>query len=269
MLLHFLAIPQSDIEQVKKWAEPTTLFSWGRPTESEQNHMADMLGEYWHYARRHIERLKNNLGDDVVSEAIRGQQQGLWTDEELTRMVVNFTFAGHDTTTNAAANAILLLLQHDEAWRQICNDRSLISNAVEECIRYSPSVISHRRRAINRVTVGNATFEPGDKVLIYFAAANRDEAAFANGETFDIRREGANRHITFGFGWHSCFGAPLARLELRVMLDELAARLPHMHLKPGQDFTYTPINSTMRGPSSVIAQWNPKSNPHASDREAA
>jgi cytochrome P450 len=182
-------------------------------------------------------------------------------------MVLNFTFAGHDTTTNAAANAFLLLLQHPQAWQQICADRSLISNAVEECIRYSPSVISHRRRAVNKVTVGNATFDPGDKILIYFAAANRDEAAFADGETFDVRRQGANRHITFGFGWHSCFGAPLARLELRIMLDELALRLPHMRLRPAQDFAYAPVNSTMRGPSEVFAQWDPKANPQGADRE--
>ncbi|MGN5478176.1 hypothetical protein ACTMU2_17890 [Cupriavidus basilensis] len=75
VLLNFLAIPQEDIERVKAWAEPTILFSWGHPTEADQNHMADMLGEFWHYCKALLQSWRDNLGDDVVSEAIRGQQR--------------------------------------------------------------------------------------------------------------------------------------------------------------------------------------------------
>jgi len=180
--------------------------------------------------------------------------------------VLNFTFAGHETTTNSAANAFYLLMTHRNAWEAICQDPKLISNAVEECIRFGPAVISHRRRAMNDVTIGGANIKANDKVLIYFAAANRDEAVFDDGERFDIRRTGPNRHVTFGFGWHTCFGAPLARLELRVMLEELAARLPHMSLVPDQEFTYLPVNSSMRGPNHVMVQWDASANPRAADR---
>lgn len=267
VLLHFLAIPQADIERVKAWAEPTILFSWGRPTEQDQNHMADMLGEFWQYCKAHIARLRANPGNDVVSEAIRGQQEkNLWTDDELTRMVLNFAFAGHDTTINAAANMFLQLLQHREAWDDLCRDPSLIPNAVEECIRYSPSVISHRRRAVNKITVGGAEIQVDDKVLIYFAAANRDESTFAEGERFNIHREAPNRHVTFGFGWHACYGAPLARLELRIMLEEVTKRIPGIRLKPDQRFAYAPINTTMRGPSQVMVRWDPATNPLPMDR---
>ena len=266
-LVHLLGIPEQEFERVKKWAAPTTLFSWGRPTEAEQNHMADMLGEYWQYAKAHIERLKQNPGDDVVSLACRGQaEKGLWTDDELITMVINFTFAGHDTTCNSAANAFHLLLKHPESWQALVADPSLIPNAIEECIRFGPAVISHRRRAVNDINIGGADIRRGDKVLMYFAAANRDEAAFEDGEKFDILRKGAGRHLTFGFGMHSCLGSPLARLELRVMLEELASRLPHMSIAPDQTFTYLPINSTMRGPSQVLVQWDPTANPRAEDR---
>ncbi|AJG22336.1 cytochrome P450 [Cupriavidus basilensis] len=267
VLLNFLAIPQEDLERVKAWAEPTILFSWGHPTESDQNHMADMLGEFWHYCKAHIAKLRDNLGDDVVSEAIRGQQEkSLWTDDELTRMVLNFTFAGHDTTTNAAANMFETLMKHRESWDDLCRNPALIPNAVEECIRFAPSVISHRRRAVNNITIGSAEIQANDKILIYFAAANRDDATFANGDTFDIHRDGPNRHVTFGFGWHACYGAPLARLELRIMLEEMTKRLPHIHLKPHQRFEYAPLNTTMRGPSHVYVQWNPALNPLPLDR---
>ncbi|WP_044847051.1 cytochrome P450 [Burkholderia sp. USMB20] len=267
VLMHFLGIPQEDIDRVKAWAEPTILFSWGHPTESDQNHMADMLGEFWHYCKAHIAKLRGNLGDDVVSEAIRGQQEkNLWTDDELTRMTLNFVFAGHDTTVNAAANMFLTLMQHRDAWNDLCRNRSLIPNAVEECIRFAPAVISHRRRAVNKVTVGGADIEPDDKVLIYFAAANRDESTFDDGEVFNIHREGPNRHVTFGFGWHACYGAPLARLEMKIMLEELTMRLPEIRLKPDQRFTYAPLNITMRGPSNVVVQWNPESNPRPTDK---
>ena len=266
-LLHLLGIPEQEFERVKKWAAPTTLFSWGRPTEAEQNHMADMLGEYWHYAKAHIARLKENPGDDAVSLALRGQaEKGLWTDDELITMVINFTFAGHETTSNSAANAFHLLLQHPESWQALVADPLLIPNAIEECIRFGPAVISHRRRAANDVKIGGADIRRDDKVLIYFAAANRDPAAFEEPEKFDVHRKGAGRHLTFGFGWHSCLGSPLARLELRVMLEELAMRLPHMSLAPDQTFTYLPINSTMRGPSRMLVQWDATANPRAEDR---
>lgn len=267
VLLNFLAIPQEDIERVKAWAEPTILFSWGHPTEADQNHMADMLGEFWHYCKAHIAKLRDNLGDDVVSEAIRGQQEkNLWTDDELTRMVLNFTFAGHDTTTNTAANMFETLLKHREAWDEICRNPELIPNAVEECIRFAPAVISHRRRAVNNIAIGGAEIQANDRVLIYFAAANRDDATFGNGDTFDIHRESPNRHVTFGFGWHACYGAPLARLELKIMLEEMTKRLPHINLKPNQKFEYLPLNTTMRGPSQVVVQWNPELNPVPLDK---
>lgn len=269
-LLHFLGIPKRDLERVMSWAAPTTLFSWGKPTEAEQNHMADMLGEYWHYAKAHIQRLRQEPGDDVVSLALRGQaEKGLWTDDELATMVLNFTFAGHETTTNSSANAFHLLLTHPDSWQALVADPSLIPNAVEECIRFGPAVISHRRRATNDVNIGGADIKRDDKVLIYFASANRDEAVFEDSETFDISRKGAGRHLTFGFGWHSCLGSPLARLELRVMLEELAARLPHMSLVPDQMINYLPVNSSMRGPHQVLVQWEPGANPRIEDRPAA
>jgi cytochrome P450 len=269
-LLHFLGVPEQELERVMKWAAPTILFSWGKPTEAEQNHMADMLGEYWHYAKAHIERLRRNPGDDVVSLALRGQaEKGLWTDDELATMVINFTFAGHDTTANSSANAFYLLLTHPQSWQALVADASLIPNAVEECIRFGPAVISHRRRAVNDIRIGGADIKANDKVLIYFAAANRDEAVFEDSETFDIRRKGAGRHVTFGFGWHSCLGSPLARLELRVMLEELTTRLPHLSLVADQTFTYSPVNSTMRGPDHVLVRWDAVANPREVDRPRA
>jgi cytochrome P450 len=266
VLFHLLGIPESQLELVKKWAGPTALFSWGRPTEKEQNEMADLLGDYWRYAEGHIARLKQNLGDDVVSEAIRGQiEKGLWSDDDLVRMVLNFTFAGHETTTNSSANAFRVLLENRDAWDAICKDPSKIPKAVDECMRFAPAVISHRRRVINPVNIGGVDIPAGERILIYFASSNRDEEAFGDGDTFNIDREGANRHMTFGFGPHMCFGATLARMELRVILEELTRRLPHIQLAAGQVFTFSPVNTSMRGPDHVMVEWDVSKNPVIND----
>lgn len=269
VLFHVLGIPEGQLDTVKKWAGPTALFSWGRPSEQEQNEMADLLGEYWRYAQEHIRRLKGNLGEDVVSEAIRGQiEKNLWSDDDLVRLVLNFTFAGHETTTNSSANAFRALLEHPQAWQALCEDPAKIPKAVEECIRYAPAVISHRRRVVNAVTIGGVEIAAGERVLIYFASANRDEAAFGDGDSFNIEREGANRHMTFGFGPHMCFGATLARMELRIILEEVTRRLPHLSLCADQSFTFSPVNTSMRGPDHVWVEWDPRANPLLADRPA-
>jgi cytochrome P450 len=270
VLFHLLGIPNGQLETVKKWAGPTALFSWGRPTEREQNEMAELLGEYWRYAQGHIRMLKDNLGEDVVSEAIRGQiEQGLWSDDDLSRLVLNFTFAGHETTTNSSANAFRALLEHPDAWESLCQDPTRIPKAVDECMRFSPAVISHRRRVINPITISGVDIPAGERVLIYFASANRDEATFADGDRFNIEREGANRHMTFGFGPHMCFGATLARMELRIILEEVTRRLPHLRLAPGQTYSFSPVNTSMRGPDHVWVKWDPQANPVLADRPAA
>ena len=102
-------------------------------------------------------------------------------------------------------------------------------------------------------------------MLIVLASGNFDESHFDQAGQLDVRRENAKRHLTFGVRRHTCMGAPLARTEMQVVLEELTRRLPHMRLVSGQEFTYTPVIS-FRGVERVLVEWDPATNPLVADR---
>jgi hypothetical protein len=267
VIFMFLGVPDEEAPLVKRFAARRTLFTWGRPTEEEQNQLVDEIGEYWNYCIAHVARLKADLGDDFMSDVIRVHQEepDLIDDVYLYNTMLNFLFAGHETTTFASGNAFRALLENRGAWEQLCADPSLIPNAVEEVLRYHSSVIAWRRRALAPASIGGVEIPEGAKVLLVTGSGNHDDEVFPGGESLDIRRPNANRHVAFGFGNHTCMGSPLARLEMRVILEELTRRLPHIRLVEGQRFEYSP-NTSFRGPEHVLVEWDPAQNPVPADR---
>jgi cytochrome P450 len=268
VVFKLLGVAEDDLQKVKHWAGPAALFSWGRPTEAEQNEMADALGEYWKFSTDFVEWKKNNLGDDFISDAIRGQMEegkDEWPDDYLVRLMLNFTFAGHETTTNASGNAVMNLLTMRDRWEALVADPAKIPNAVNECLRVGSSIIAWRRQAVVDTELSGVTIPAGAKLLIYNGAANRDPAVFENPQEFDIERENATRLLSFGFGPHLCLGQPVAKLEMKIMLEELTRRLPHIQLE-AQEFTFSPPNTTARGPDEIWATWDPAKNPIPEDR---
>ena len=131
--------------------------------------------------------------------------------------MMNFLFAGHETTTNATANGLRALLEHRDQWAALCADLPLAPGRVEEILRYGSSVIAWRREVIADVVVGEVDIPAGSKVLPVTGSANHDPDMFPAPEGFDIRRGNAARHLAFGIGRHLCLGAPLARLEMRIL----------------------------------------------------
>ena len=162
--------------------------------------------------------------------------------------------AGHETTTNQSANGIRTLLTYRHAWDALCNDASLIPNACEEIIRHESSVISWRRVSNQEVEVAGVTIPKNSQLLLLLGAANRDDAYFEDAERFDIHRKNAKHHMSLGHGIHYCLGAPLARLEMRIFLEELTRRLPTMRLVPKQTYHYS-ANTSHRGPTSLWVEW--------------
>jgi hypothetical protein len=179
--------------------------------------------------------------------------------------MMNFLFAGHETTTNATANGMRALLENTEQWHALCADPSLAGNAVEEVLRHSSSVIAWRREAVRDAVIGGVAIPAGSKVLAVTGSANHDESVFPSPETFDITRANARKHFAFGVGRHLCLGAPLARVEMQIFLEELSRRLPHMRLVAGQTFSYSP-NTSFRGPDQLLVEWDPQLNPLDGDR---
>jgi cytochrome P450 len=132
------------------------------------------------------------------------------------------------------------LLTERHAWEEICGDPSLIPNAIEEVLRFGSSVIAWRRKTTEAVEIGGVPVPADANLLLLLGSANRDPAVFEDPEHFDIHRQNAKEHLSLGFGAHYCLGAPLARLEVRIVLEELSARLPSLHLIPDRRCVSSP-----------------------------
>jgi cytochrome P450 len=146
------------------------------------------------------------------------------------------------------------LMRHREAWDRLCADPARIPNAVEELLRFDSSVITWRRKTLRTAEVAGVSIPEGANVLLVLCSGNRDDAQFAAPDRFDVMRANARTHLSFGFDIHYCLGAPLARLELRVILEELTRRLPTLRLVPDQQWTFPP-NTSFRGPSELWVEW--------------
>jgi cytochrome P450 len=145
-------------------------------------------------------------------------------------------------------------MRHRDAWERLCADPSLIPNAVEELLRYDSSVITWRRRARRAVEIAGMTIPEGANLLLALCSGNRDDAHFPEPDRFDIDRENARNHLSFGFGIHYCLGAPLARLELNVVLEEITRRMPSLRLVSDQRWEFSP-NTSFRGPMRLPVEW--------------
>ncbi|WP_255213979.1 cytochrome P450/oxidoreductase, partial [Burkholderia pseudomallei] len=260
--LHFLGVPEADMDTLRAYSIAHTVNTWGRPRPDEQVAVAHAVGQFWQYAGKVLEQMREDpSGPGWMQFGIRMQREhpDIVTDSYLHSMMMAGIVAAHETTANATANALKLLLEHPRAWRELCDDPALIPNAVDECLRHSGSIVAWRRIATRDATVGGVAIPAGAKLLIVTSSANRDERRFADPDLFDIHRDNPADHLTFGYGSHQCMGKHLARMEMQIFIDELSRRLPHMRLAE-QRFTYVP-NTSFRGPEHLWVEWAPAENP--------
>jgi cytochrome P450 len=257
VLFIFLGMPEEDVARVKTWARNRLMLTWGRLSDEQQMIEAKGLLEYWKYTEAYVQGLVSDPPDNYVGDLIRVSllNEHDLSIHEITNVVYGLLIAGHETTTSMSANAIVTLMRHREAWDRLCADPALIPNAVEELVRVDSSVITWRRKALTSVEVAGVRIPEGAKLLLALCSGNRDDAQFPNPERLDLERDNAKAHLSFGFGIHYCLGAPLARLELKVILEELTQRLPSLRLVAGQPWEFPP-NTSFRGPASLWVEWH-------------
>ena len=248
-----IGAPDADVPKIKTWADDRLPFTFGELDETAQLRAADRLLDYWRYCVEMVEDRKRAPRDDYASHllALRAGDDANMTENEVASLVFGLLLAGHETTSNMTANALQALLSHPGAWEALVADPALIPNAVEECLRWHGSVVCWRRRALEDVEVGGQAIPAGAHLLLALASANRDEGHFPDPETFDIRRPNARDHLSFGHGAHFCLGAPLARLELRIILEELAARRPRLRLAEPPEAAPFIRTLAFRGPTRL------------------
>jgi cholest-4-en-3-one 26-monooxygenase len=186
--------------------------------------------ELYGYASELFAKKRIDPHGDLMSALTQVELDGeRLSDMELELFFLLLTVAGNETTRNLMSGALHAFFQFPDQWQRLVADPSLVTPATEEMLRFVTPVMNFRRTATSDLELRGTAMKEGDKVVFFHTSANRDEDLFDDGQTFDIARD-PNPHIAFGGGGpHFCLGANLARMEIRVMFEHLANRLPDLH----------------------------------------
>jgi cytochrome P450 len=262
-ICRLMGVPDAEAPNIKRWSTDYIRAQMPGWTPEEQLHIAQSIQEYYAYLLelvRHYERQlsegatgenltsknltsENLTSENLISTALEARLTGedVLSNEEIAGLCCNLIFAGHETTAALLANTLQSVLGQREMWDYFCKHPERSSAAVDELVRHGGPAYGLYRRTTRETTLGAITIPEGALVFISYFAANHDPAQFPEPQQLDFRRENAANHFTLGHGIHYCIGAPLAKLEVRLVLEELARTYPSLRLEPNQ--TLMPIPS--------------------------
>lgn len=253
-----LTLIGADVHQIdtfKRWSDSRAAMTWGDLSDDEQIPHARNLVEYWAECRRLVAEAHETRPDSLVGDMVRMQSEGdEITDHEIASLCYSLLFAGHETTTTLISNALRVLLSHPGQWQRIVADPGRIPAAVDEVLRYSPSIVGWRRKALRDTEIGGVAIPQGANILLLMGSANRDETRFDDADTFDIDRPNAREHLSFGYGIHYCLGNMLAKLQTKVAIEEVARLVPGLRLADDADIRFGD-NLSFRAPVAVPVTW--------------
>jgi hypothetical protein len=261
VIFALLGLSDDDVPAVKAGSESRVLFTWGKPSAEQQTQLARDMVAFWQLSEQFVNARLSQPQDDFTSDLIRsrdhapaGQKDAVLSIGEIVSVVFGLLLAGHETTTGLLTNGLRQLLARPTLWAQLVSQPALIPAAVEEILRHDTSVIAMRRLTTREAKVGDVTIPAHANVLLLIGAGNHDKSVFADPADFDTNRPNAREHLSFGFGIHYCIGAPLARLEARVVFEVLAKHMPSLTLEPNQQYEFLP-NTSFRGPRQLWVHW--------------
>jgi cytochrome P450 len=223
-----MGIPEADRHQLFEWIEHVFDFTGGRDAFEATAESTRAAAAMFEYGRALVAEKRAHPADDMLSIVchahLDGEDPPELTDQELQFFFSLLWAAGADTTRNAIAGAVVALDAFPDQWEALRAERRLPASGIEEIVRWTHPAAYNRRTATRDLDLCAETIRAGDKVVFWEASANRDEDVFDDPFRFDLQRD-PNPHLGFGHGVHHCLGANLARLEIRVVLDELCARV--------------------------------------------
>lgn len=251
VLSDFLGVHKEDRDRVVQWSVDFIDFFNNIPiTQDTARRMVLSASEMIDYTKDLLDERRARPRDDFLGTLASAEsEEGALTEEEIVANAMLLLLAGHVAVRNLVGNVVYLLLTHPEQRATLEANPELLTNAVEETLRYEPPVTLIPRIALEDFELHGNTIREGQIVQLSIASANRDEAHFSNPDAFDISRK-PGRYLSFGFGPHGCLGAPLAKLESRIALETLFSRMPGLKLDESREIVWY-RNAANRGPINL------------------
>ena len=229
VIAELMGVPLEDRHKMFDWSN-RMVGSEDPEYEVSQEHVQQAQIEMFMYAQALADRKRAEPADDIISKLLSADIDG----DQLSEMDFNLFFmllavAGNETTRNTISHGMNAFIEHPDQYRKLVEDRSLMGNAVEEVLRWASPVMYFRRNVTEDLDYKGHQLKEGQKVTIWYVSANRDEDVFEDPFRFDITRKDVGEHVAFGGGGpHHCLGANLARMEIRVLFEELTRRVPNV-----------------------------------------
>jgi cholest-4-en-3-one 26-monooxygenase len=272
VIADLIGIPKTDRNKLHHWSD-TMIASDGNYDDVEQmTKAANAFAEYVAYIEDTIEARRKDPQEDLVSVLVTARDGGLlgatnvvnaakmpsdqateMAKDELTMFLVTLLIAGNETTRNALTGGMSQLIENPGERQKLIDNPALIPTAVEEIVRHVSPVLNFARTATRDTELRGRKIQQGEKILLMYPSANRDADVFVEPDAFKVDRD-PNPHVAFGIGNHFCLGANLARMEIRVVLEEILKRVPDMEYSDGppsmhpsllvRSFTHMPVRFT-------------------------
>ena len=247
-----LGLPHEDWRSLQRWSDDMTIGDASHPLDKT----ILAYQEYCDYFARHEAAKRAHPKDDLISQLIDAEIEGERLDyDDVLRTALLLLVGGNETTRNTVTGGMQALIAHPAQLVQLVAEPARIPQAVEEFLRWVTPIMNFRRTATRDYALRGQKIRAGEQVLMLHGSANRDESVFPDAASFDITRE-PNPHLAFGIGTHFCLGANLARLEMRIIFEELLARLPDMHLAPDA-VAERSLSTFIRGWTSMPVEYTP------------
>ena len=223
VIARLMGIPEEDYATFKRWSD-AFLSTVGADRNDRMRNVQDMVAYFGQMAVARRTQGADDLITALVEAEIEGESLQDW---EILGFCILLLIAGNETTTNLLSNLLNLLVDRPDLWQQLRNDRSLVETVIEETLRYESPVQRLFRTATRDLEFSGVKITKGNRITIFYGAANRDAAEFPNPDEFRLDRDLRN-HVGFGMGIHYCLGAPLARAEARIALNAFLDRFPRL-----------------------------------------
>jgi cytochrome P450 family 142 subfamily A polypeptide 1 len=232
---HLLGFPEDRWRDITSWSERLMRYDQISYDSQAGDGFLNAILEFSELLAEVADERRADPADDLISVWANAEVGGCpMTEHTLINETGLLISGGAETTRTVIARSLATFCEHPEQWEAMAADPTLIPGAVEEMIRWVTPLNNFFRTAVEPATVGGVPLEAGDRVILLYPSANRDESVYDDPYAFDISRQ-HNPHVAFGFGSHFCLGAPLARLELRMLMERLTRTITNLEVVEAPD----------------------------------